>query len=163
MRLFCLLILARLIISGRNHILKNNATKNLKKGYRQMQIFQPSFDDQSKFIYYIIPPFQKITLRNTKHFVSFIVDGICYGKGPNYCPKNTSHKKDKVGHDWVGAHDCEEYCKVEKGSSQYAFTKRGGVCVCCIGPVVQSIPGYCAYGVYGMAIFNLLLLNSLLF
>ena len=73
---------------------------------------------------------------------SSIADGVCYGKGPNYCPDNTSHEKDS-------AHDCEEYCKVEKGSSQYAFTKRGGTCVCCIGPVIQSIPGYCAYGAYG--------------
>ena len=47
------------------------------------------------------------------------------------------------------AHECEEQCKVEKGSSQYAFTKQGGSCVCCIGPLVQSISGYCAYGAYG--------------
>ena len=55
MRLFYLLILARLIISGRNRLLKNNAPNDLKKGYSQMQIFQPSFDDQSKFVHYIIP------------------------------------------------------------------------------------------------------------
>ena len=75
-------------------------------------------------------------------FFSSIADGVCYGKGPNFCPDNTSQKMDS-------AHECEVECKVEKGSSQYAFTKQAGLCVCCIGPVIQSIPGYCAYGAYG--------------
>ena len=50
MRLFYLLIFARLNIFGRNHIFLNNATNNVKKGYRQMTMFEPSFGDQGTCI-----------------------------------------------------------------------------------------------------------------
>ena len=70
-----------------------------------------------------------------------MADGICF-PSPNFCPESTSHKIDS-------AHECEIQCKKKQGSSQYAITNQGGMCVCCIGPVVESIPGYCAYGAYG--------------
>ena len=66
MRLFYLLIFARLNISGRNHIFVNNATNNVKKGYGQMTMFEPSFGDQGKFIYFLLLP-KEINRANVTH------------------------------------------------------------------------------------------------
>ena len=38
-----------IIISGRNPTLVKNATHNTKKGYRQMNVFEPSIDYPGKF------------------------------------------------------------------------------------------------------------------
>ena len=50
MKLLYFPILACLIFSGKNDILVNNVTDYVKTGYRQMNIFEPSFGDQGNFI-----------------------------------------------------------------------------------------------------------------